>query len=56
MTTIAAQFLLARFQCLYDEREEKADLMIVSSDDQGRRGLFRFCPRFDVLFLFRSFV
>ena len=56
MTSIAAQFLIDRFKGLYEEREEKADVIIVSRDDQGRRKCFRFYPCFDLLLLFRSFV
>ena len=46
MSTIAAHFLIARFKDLYDEREEKADVIIVSSDDQGRGKLFSFLSLF----------
>ena len=56
MTSIAAQFLIARFKGLYDEREEKANVIIVSSDTQGSSKLFSFYPYFEILFFSRSFV
>ena len=37
MTSIASQFLIARFKGLYEEREEKGKVIIVSSDHQEFR-------------------